>query len=85
MDMANKTFQHLSFSSVDFQIHSCTMRGEGNRPLVTDESVEFEKYNWLKFKTLQKLRTIVEESIEYASKRFDKGTAERAQRVTGWT
>ena len=41
------------------------MIGE-NRQLVTDELVEFEKLNQLKFKTAGKLPVILEESIEYS-------------------
>jgi hypothetical protein len=39
-----------------------------NQPLLTDEPVEFEKKNWLEFKTSGKLRINLEGIIEYASK-----------------
>ena len=42
------------------------MMGE-NWQLVTDELVEFDKYNQLKFKSAGNLRIILEEFIEFTS------------------
>ena len=39
---------------------------EENQQLVTDEPVEFEKKNRLKFKTAWKLPFVLEEFIEYS-------------------
>ena len=48
------------------------------QPLITDERIRFEKM----FKTLGKLRSILEESMEYIFN--ERRKTERYQHVTGW-